>query len=211
MKIEWIDVSIPIDGSMTLWPGDPAFTLAPVSRIAKGDNTNASAISMGTHIGTHVDAPWHFEEDGKKLHEIDTAVFFGEALLLDFPDADLITADLLGESPLPPRVLFKTRNSDYPVQGEIRNDYVALDADAAQRLVDDGVKLVGVDYLSVAPYKQEGQGTHHRLLRNNVYIVEGLRLGSLVAGTYRFIALPLPLVGADGAPCRAFVGSEERV
>ena len=98
MKMEWIDVSIPLDGSITLWPGDPRFTLAPVSRIAKGDSSNASALSMGSHIGTHVDAPWHFEEDGKRLHEIDTAVFFGEALLLDFQKADAITADLLGDA-----------------------------------------------------------------------------------------------------------------
>jgi len=81
--------------------------------------------------------------------------------------------------------------------------------DAAQRLVEDGVRLVGVDYLSVAPFKEPGGVTHHRLLENEVLVVEGLRLGACTAGTYPFVVLPLPLAGADGAPCRAFLGVEK--
>jgi len=209
MRIEWIDVSIPLSATTTVWPGDAPFSLAPVARIAEGDSKNLSSLSLGAHTGTHVDAPWHFEEDGKKLHEMDTSVFFGEAMVLDLPDVDVISADDLGPGPLPARVLFKTRNSDYPVDAAFRKDYVGLDGGAAQRLVDDGVRLVGVDYLSVAPFKQEGQVTHHRLLRNEVCVVEGLRLAGLAAGVSKFVVLPLALVGADGAPCRAFVGIED--
>jgi arylformamidase len=208
LSIRWVDVSIPLRNGLVVWPGDPDFELTPHKRIAQGGSSNVSTLRMSTHAGTHVDAPWHYEEDGKRLHEIDTSVFFGEALLIDLPDVDRITADSLGHTPLPPRVLFKTRNSQFPADTPFRKDYVALESDAAQRLVEEGVRLVGVDYLSVAPYKQEGQDTHHILLRSGVFIVEGLLLGGLPAGLCRFTAMPLPLVDADGAPCRAFVGLE---
>jgi arylformamidase len=202
-------VTIPILEGVTVWPGDPIYAFAPHKRIAEGGSSNVSLISMSTHTGTHIDAPWHFEDDGKRLHELDTSLFFGEALLIELPGVEQITAESLGHTPLPPRVIFKTRNSDFPVNGPFRKDYAALAGDAALRLVEEGVRLVGVDYLSVAPYKQEGQDTHHILLRNEVVVVEGLVLKGLPAGTCRFTVLPLPLVEADGSPCRAFVGLEE--
>lgn len=209
MSIRWIDVSIPMRPGMTVWPGDVEFRYEPTSRIADGAGANVSSITLSTHTGTHVDAPWHFEDDGKRLHEVDTAVFFGEARVLDLTEADRVTADALGREPLPPRVLLKTRNSLYPVDGPFRTDYVAVEEDAAARMVDEGVRLVGVDYLSVAPYKQAGQETHHLLLRAGVFIVEGLVLKDIPAGPCQFTVLPLPLVDADGAPCRAFVGRED--
>jgi arylformamidase len=209
VSFRWVDVSIPLREGATVWPGDEPYRLKPQYRIADGKGSNVSSISMTTHAGTHVDAPWHFEDNGKRLHELDTDVFFGEALLMDLTHVDRITADSLGNAPLPPRVLFKTRNSEFPVNGPFRKDYVAVDVDAAKRLVEEGVRLVGVDYLSVAPYKQEGQDTHHILLRNDVLVVEGLVLRDMPAGIHRFTVLPLPLADADGSPCRAFVGLEE--
>ncbi|MBX7259568.1 MAG: cyclase family protein [Candidatus Hydrogenedentes bacterium] len=209
MAIRWTDVTIPMRDGMTVWPGDPAFVFSPLSRIAEGASCNVSALAMSTHTGTHVDAPWHFEDNGARLDQVDTSIFFGEALLLDVPHADLIREEHLGEAPLPPRVLIKTRNSEYPPNAPFQKDYVALAPDAAQRLVDDRVRLVGVDYLSVAPFKQPGQDTHHILLRNNVFVVEGLVLSPFVTRTYQFVVLPLPLIGADGSPCRAFIGEEE--
>lgn len=206
--VHWVDVSIPLWEGMTMWPGDPAFEFAPQRRIAQNAGANVSRVSLSTHTGTHVDAPWHFEEDGQRLDEVDTSLFFGEALVLELLQGQHIRAEHLPQTTLPRRVLFKTRNSDYPADTPFRSDYIALAADAAQRLVEDGVKLVGVDYLSVAPYKQPGQETHHRLLRNNVLIVEGLRLRNIPPGVCQFVVLPLPLQGADGAPCRAFVGLE---
>lgn len=205
MEARWRDVSIPMHPGMTVWPGDQPFTLRPASRIASGDECNVSIITLSTHTGTHVDAPWHFEEDGARLDAIGTDLFFGDALLIECMDTDLVRAGHLPEAPLPPRVLFKTRNAQHDPADPFHEDYVALSEDAAQRLADDGVRLVGVDYLSVAPYKQPGQGTHHILLQNGVLIVEGLRLGGIAPGTYPFTVLPLPLRGADGAPCRAFL------
>lgn len=209
MPMQWIDVTIPLHPGMTVWPGDPPFQLTPKNRIAQGDGNNTSLLTLSTHTGTHVDAPWHFEEDGKRLDEVDTAVFFGDALVLDLPEVKVVTAADLPEEPLPDRVLFKTANSDYPADAPFNAEYAALDASVAQRLADDGVVLVGVDALSVAPRKQPGQVTHHVLLHKGVVVVEGLRLQRIAPGMHPFVVLPLALRGADGAPCRAFVGVDE--
>lgn len=205
MSTYWHDVSIPIHAGTTVWPGDDPVRFEPASRIAEGASCNTSSVTVPSHCGTHCDAPWHFEDGGKFLHEVDPQVFFGEALVIGIPDKDLIHAGDLGEAPLPPRVLLKTRNSAYPVNGPFNTAFTAVAPDAAQRMVDEGVRLIGVDYLSVAPYKDSGP-THHILLQNEVFIVEGLCLGEVPPGTWPFTVLPMPLQHADGAPCRAFVG-----
>ena len=209
MAIRWHDATIPMQEGMTVWPGDPPFEFKPVCRIRNGDGCNTSRIALSTHVGTHVDAPWHFQENGKRLHEVDTTLFFGEALLIEIPGVDLIHAADLGPAALPRRVIIKTRNAEYPVNAPFQKDYVALDEDAAQRLADERVRLVGIDYLSVAPFKQNGQATHHILLENEIMVVEGLCLKGLPTGPCWFNMLPLALVEADGAPCRAFVGYQE--
>jgi arylformamidase len=206
--MHWKDVSIPMHAGMTVWPGDVEFAFEASSRIIEGAECNVSHVTMSTHTGTHVDAPWHFEDNGKRLDEVDFQVFFGEALLIDVGDVNIVRAADLGPDPLPPRVLLKSKNSAYPAEKPFLTDFVAVDIDAAERMVAEGVKLVGVDYLSVAPHKQPGQPTHHILLENDVFIVEGLRLQELDSGTYSFTVLPLPLQGADGAPCRAFIQVE---
>ena len=210
MAIRWHDVTIPMYAGMTVWPGDPPFEFSALKRMAQGDSSNTSRVAFCTHTGTHVDAPWHFEETAERVDEMDASLFFGEALLVEVADANVVTDADLGEGPLPPRLLIRTRNSRFPVDAPFQEAYVALDGDAAQRLVDEGVRLVGVDYLSVAPFKQEGQVTHRTLLSNRVLVVEGLRLNDFPAGVYQFTVLPLPIIGADGAPCRAFIGQEEK-
>ena len=205
MNVRWHDVSIPIHDGTTVWPGDDPVRLVASSRIAEGASCNTSTITLPTHTGTHCDAPWHFEEGGRKLHEIDPEVYFGEATVIHLPDVNRIEAEHLGAAPLPRRVLFKTKNSDYPVNGLFNTAFVAIAPEAARRLVDEGVRLVGIDYLSIAPYKNSGP-THHILLENDVFVVEGLCLRDVPAGTYPFVVLPMPIHDADGAPCRAFVG-----
>ena len=207
MSIRWHDVSIPLRPGMTVWPGDPPVSFDALNRIKEGANCNTSLLTLATHTGTHCDAPWHFEDHGKRLDEVDTSLFFGDALVVELPDVDLVKAEHLRDDAYPPRVLFKTRNAQYPAGAPFRNDFVALDESAAQRLVDDGVRLVGVDYLSVAPKGQSGP-THHVLLQNDVFVVEGLRLEAIPGGMHPFVVLPLSLEDADGAPCRAFVGLE---
>ena len=203
--MHWRDVSIPMRPGMTVWPGDVPFQFSPDARIAQGAKCNTSVLTLSTHTGTHCDAPWHFEDQGKRLDEIDTDLFFGDALVIEIPEDDCIREEHLGCGRLPARVLFKTKNSACPVEAPFNTSYVAIDAPAAERLVADGVRLVGVDYLSVAPYKQPGQDTHHILLQNEIFAVEGLRLKEVPAGVHPFVVLPMPVTGADGAPCRAFV------
>lgn len=205
MAIQWHDVTIPMRPGMTVWPGDPEFEFEAASRIQAGASCNTSLLRLSTHTGTHCDAPWHFEEGGKRLHEVDSALFFGPALLIEWPERRSIRADDLPGGPLPPRVLFKTPNSERSTDGPFFADFVALEEDAAQRLVELGVRLVGIDYLSVAPKGQSGP-THHALLQREVFVVEGLRLAGMPPGLHEFIVLPMPLVDADGAPCRAFLG-----
>lgn len=210
MTIRWHDVTIPLREGMAVWPGDPPFRFQAVERITAGASCNTSRLDIATHCGTHIDAPWHFEEEGARLDGVDTSLFFGEAQLIETDSPGEIQASDLGAAPLHPRLLIKTRNSGMPDDGVFRTDYAALSAGAAQRLVDEGVRLVGVDYLSVAPYHQSGQATHHILLSHGIPAVEGLRLKGFPPGSYWCTILPLALMNADGAPCRVFLGLEEK-
>ena len=204
MQYQWRDISMPLHGKVPVWPGDPNFLFEPASRMSEGASCNTSKITMSSHTGTHCDAPWHFIESGKRLDEVDPALFIGEALVIELPDVDIIRAADLPEAPLPARVLFKTRNSDIPADADFVRTFVALDEEAAERLVADGVKLVGIDYLSIAPFGN-GAPVPRILLGAGVFVVEGLRLADVAPGVYDFIVLPLPVAGADGAPCRAFI------
>lgn len=204
MERHWHDVSIPLRLGMSVWPGDPEFTFEPCSRIAEGASCNTSRMTLGTHTGTHCDAPWHFVASGKTLEQLDSSLYFGKALVVELNGTDHICAADLPEAPLPDRVLFKTRNSDLPVDGAFDPAFIALAEDTAERLVKDGVRLVGIDYLSIAPKGKSGP-VHRILLGAGVLVVEGLRLAGIAPGLHEFVVLPLPVVGADGAPCRAFL------
>jgi arylformamidase len=205
LNICWHDVSIPIHAGTTVWPGDDPVRVEAASRIASGASCNTSTLTLPSHTGTHCDAPWHFEDGGKQLHEVDSQLFFGEATVMDLRGCDRIHADDLGSATLPPRLLLKTDNGSHPINGPFNTKFVAVAPDAAERMVAEGVKLVGIDYLSIAPYKDSGP-THHILLQNDIFVVEGLCLADVVGGVYPFTVLPMPLHGLDGAPCRAFIG-----
>lgn len=208
MSFRWIDVSIPLRGGMAVWPGDPPYRLTPLNRVSAGGDCNTSKLEMCVHCGTHVDAPWHYEEDGPCVDGIDPRLFFGPALVVDLPDVARIGVQDIPDAHVPERVLFRTRNSTRAVDAPFFKDYVAVGAEAAVRLGQVGCRLVGVDYLSVAPFDQPGDETHHRLLDRGIVVVEGLRLAEIPAGMCEFVVLPLQLIGADGSPCRAFVGLE---
>jgi len=204
MNREWIDVTIPMRPGMTVWPGDNEFHFDPVKRTSEGAPYNLSKLSLSAHTGTHCDAPWHFLNDGKKLDELDSSVFFGNALLLDFRGAGSIHAADLPRTPLPRRVLFRTRNSDIPDGAPFDAGFVGLEADAAARIVADGVRMVGFDGPSVGSHHCVAEA-HLILLGAEVFLVENLRLAQCDAGEYECVVLPMRLTGADGAPCRAFV------
>lgn len=192
---------------MPVWPGSAGVRLVPVKRMATGDAKNSSRLECDVHAGTHVDAPWHFLEQGGTAEQLPLDVMIGEAFVSYLPEADIVTAETLALLTLPAgttRLLLRTRNSELWERGvtEFRKDSVALTGDAAQWLVDRGIRLIGMDYLSVHRYGDNAP-THQILLRAGLIIVEGLNLAGVAPGKYELICLPLRLDGADGAPARA--------
>jgi arylformamidase len=203
------DITLTISPDLPTWPGDPGVKLERVEKIEDGSNANVSRVDMGVHTGTHVDAPFHFLQDGTTVDKLNLSLLTGRAYVLHLPDVEVITAAVLEEAQIPPRtrrVLFKTRNSDLWVNGEpgFQTDFVGVSEDGAEYLVRRGVKLVGVDYLSVAPFKNS-RPTHEKLLEAGVVIVEGLNLSEVSQGRYTIYCLPLKLANSDGAPARVIL------
>jgi arylformamidase len=205
------DVSLTISQDLPTWPGDPIISLNRFSKMEEGAPCNVTQISACVHIGTHVDAPYHFlGGDSQTVDQLPLNLLTGRSYVLHLPDeVNLITAEVLESAGVPPRtrrLLFKTRNSAYwsgAVKG-FQKDFVALSADGAQFIVDHGVRLVGVDYLSVAPFT-EPEPTHQILLQAGVVVIEGLNLSEVSQGRYALYCLPLKILGADGAPARAIL------
>lgn len=202
------DVTLAIAPGMALWPGDPPVAVDPVTRVAAGGPSNVSALHLGTHTGTHVDPPFHFLPGGATVDQLPLEVLVGPAVVVAIPRSagTIEPADLVGSGLRPDdtRVLFKTGNSlawGHPGAPAPR-EYVALSAAAAGWLVDRGVRLVGVDGLSVEAADAPGNPVHHRLLSAGVVVVEGLALAAVPAGRYQLICLPLKIAGGDGAPAR---------
>lgn len=206
MKI--YDVSLTISPQLPVWPGDPPIELDQVESMDNGAHANVSRLSAGVHIGTHVDAPHHFLNDGRTVEQMSLEVLTGPCYVVQLPDGvDAITAEVLEGVPLPSatiRVLFGTSNSRFWSRGETRfqEDFVAVTEDGAEWLVEHGTQLVGVDYLSVAPYG-DSVPTHTKLLKAGIVVVEGLDLSAVPRGFYELYCLPLKLLGSDGAPARA--------
>lgn len=200
--MEIYDITRPVHPGMTFWPGDKKMALELVQSVAGGDGCNLTAIHMGMHTGTHVDAPLHFVEDGKSIPETDLDRFIGWVEVLDLRGLPVITeADLRSRDITADAVFFRTDNSDFP-EGEFREDFVALAPPAADYLVAKGVRTVGIDYLSIGAYGDTA-ATHHILLQSEVAVVEGLMLKDVPEGRYFFAALPLKVEGAEGSPVRA--------
>lgn len=199
------DITLPLSSHLPVYPGDPPFELHATHRIAGGDDYNVSRVSLGTHAGTHVDAPFHFEPGGATIDQLPLEILMGPALVVDMGERDRIDAAALTalEGRDVVRVLFKTRTSGRLRGGDFPRDYVALTPEAAAQLVAHGLKLVGIDSPSVEPFGSKDYAVHHALLRAGIVIVEGLDLSTIAAGEYDFTCLPLLVSGADGAPARA--------
>jgi arylformamidase len=200
------DISVPIRSGGLVYPGNPEIDITLQQAVSKGASANVSLIKFGSHTGTHADASRHFFDDGQPVDEIPLDRLIGPALLVRFDDklravgaADLREHDLRGHR----RVLLRTRNSALLSQKEFVTDYTYLAPDGAQYLVDNGVELVGIDYLSIEQFHSGHHKSHRTLLGHSVVIVEGLDLSLPPAGEYEFICLPLRIEGCDGAPARA--------
>ncbi len=203
----YYDISLPIAPTMPTWPGDAPIVVDHTSRIGQGGSSNVSRLGMSSHTLTHVDPPGHFIDRGLTVDRLPLEVLIGPAVVVEpHPEKNLITATDLGQLGLrdAERVLIKTRNSYLWAGGpyEFQPDYVSLSKDAATWLVSRGVKLVGVDYLSVEAYEAREHPVHHTLLGNGVVVVEGLNLTQVPEGRYQLICLPLKIQSGDGAPAR---------
>lgn len=202
------DISVGISPDLPVWPGDPPVKLERLKDVAKGDDSTVTHLSFGAHVGTHVDAPLHFLEGGDTVDHLPLRLLTGRAYVVDMGKAETIDEAALQRVNLPPRtrrVLFKTRNSElWGKENRFVETYVSLTPGGVNWLVKKGVQLVGVDYLSVAPFK-DTVPTHRALLSAKVIILEGLDLREVSQGRYTLYCLPLKLVGAEGAPARAIL------
>lgn len=211
------DISVAIaPGETPTYPGDPGIEVGAWSSIARGDHANVSVLHFGAHTGTHIDAPSHFIEGAPGISSLPLDALVGEARVVEIP-AD---ADAVDESHVRPesiqgatRVLFKTRNSAFweDPRGQFREDFAYIEPAAARALVAAGVRLVGIDYLSVEKFSSEEFETHLALLSAGVVIVEGLDLRAVGSGLYELCCLPLKLAAGsgDGAPARAVLRTHD--
>jgi len=200
--MEILDVSIPIRTRMPIYPANAGVALRRIDAIADGAVANVSAVDLGAHTGTHVDAPNHFLDGAGGVDTVALAPLIGPAVVVDATAVDkTLDAAAVAAAGVPAgaeRVLFKTRNSQLWEQDEFSEDFVSFDTSGARALLDAGVRLVGIDYLSIGD-----PGAHRALLGADVAVVEGLDLRAAEPGPYQLVCLPLKLVGSDGGPARA--------
>jgi arylformamidase len=200
----FLDVSVPLKTGMPTFPGNPDFELHAVKRIAEGGSSNVSRLVLGTHTGTHVDAPRHFFDNAATVDALALDLLIGRARVVEITKRGGITREDLAAANLREdlRVLLKTPNSAFWNEPAFRQDFTYLDESAASYLVEQGVKVIGIDYLSVEQFKKPGAPAHRALLSRNAIIIEGLNLSDAAPGMYEMYCLPLPVTGGDGAPAR---------
>lgn len=200
------DISMPISMAIQRWPGSP-----PV--ILEGKQVGSSyttMLSMGLHTSTHIDFPYHFIPQGKRQDDYTLDRFIGMTRVIEIESSTTIRVrDLVNKKiNQVDKILFKTRNSKLWGENDFSTDFVGLDNDAAQYLVDCGVKLVGIDYLSIQPYDAVDDSVHNILLNNDVLILEGINLCNIEAGNYHLYCCPLNIVGVEASPVRALLISQ---
>jgi arylformamidase len=199
-----IDVSVPLDAELPTYPHNTPFSLEPLKRIARGDSSNVSTLHMSAHTGTHVDAPRHFFDAGAGTESLALELLMGRARVIEIDSRAGIAAEDLAPIDLSDdiRVLIKTHNSRLWGSPEFHEDYVGVTDSGAKHLVEHGIKVVGVDYLSVEKFHTPGAPAHHVLLGAGTIVIEGLNLRDVEPGVYEMFCLPLRIVGSDGAPAR---------
>lgn len=204
------DVTMPITEGMITYPGNPTTRVDPHSSLEDGEDANVTKLTFGSHTGTHVDAAHHFIEGGQTVDELPLDLLIGPARVYVLPDdVSAIGADALraagvqGEE----RVLLKTRNSALLGRDEFEEDFAHLTGDGAEYLLEQGVRLVAIDYLSIEAFDADEPAAHRTLLEREVIVLEGVDLRRVDAGRYELICLPLKVAGIDGSPARVVLRS----
>ncbi|MEM7480881.1 MAG: cyclase family protein [Acidobacteriota bacterium] len=204
-----IDISVPLDAGLPLWPGSPGYRISSLAALGCDSDANVSLLAMDLHTGTHIDAPRHFLADGATVEEIALETLVGRAWVAEVPTQGDIGPTELDALSLPPgieRLLLRTPNSalwsEHP--GEFRKDFAALSLAGAHWIVERGIRLFGIDYLSVQRFA-DGPETHRVLLRAGVVLLESVNLSAVKPGPYDLTCLPLSLIGTEAAPARAIL------
>ncbi len=208
------DITLSVSNALPVWPGDPAINFYRVADVHNGDVCTLSRLECGSHISTHLDAPVHFVKGGRTVDQLDLTVLMGPCIVAYVPEADVIDAALLDTLSIPAgttRLLFRTRNSEIWTGDDsstFHTDYVGIDPSGAEWIVGRGIQLVGIDYMSIAPFS-DTIAPHKILLGAGVIAIENLNLNGIEPGEYQLICLPLKLKDGDGAPVRALlIGGE---
>ena len=205
------DVSVPLRPGMVTYAGEPGPELIYHSLLSRGDSANVSSLSLGSHTGTHVDAPHHFIDGRATVESFAAEDLIGPVYVVAHAGVDHIGASDIESFGLPAnarRVLFKTSNGRFWDDDDFHDDFIGLAEDAGRWLVKSGVRLVGIDYLSIERFRSPGHPVHLELLDAGVVIVEGLDLRAVAPGRYTMCCAPLKVVGAEGAPARVFLWDE---
>jgi len=199
-----IDISLDISNDTASFPGDPKVEVKRIFDIKKGDIATVSKLSLSSHTATHIDAPAHFIKDGLTVDKLPLEHLVGKVKVFEVPEENEITRSFLEKKHIEKEkaIFFKTKNSQYIRLNKFYEKYVSLSLDAADYLIEKGVKVVGIDYLSIEEFGSEDYSVHKSLLSNGIIIIEGLNLLDVSEGEYEFIALPLRIKGCDGAPAR---------
>jgi len=208
MAKKWIDISVSLHSGMVHWPDNPPVKIERLKDMNRGAVCNVSVMSLGAHTGTHMDAPLHFLKNGKSLDKLPLEATIGPARVVEIKDREMVRPDELRAHNLRSgeRILFKTRNSSRCWKTDaFIEDFVYISREAAQYLVDRGIRTIGVDYLSVGGFHRDGLETHRILLGAEVWIIEGINLSKVKPNNYELVCLPLKVLGNDSAPARALL------
>ncbi|MGA8942195.1 MAG: arylformamidase [Thermoactinomyces sp.] len=203
--MNWIDISMPLYDQMPVWPGDVPFSYRRTWTKTESGAANVGEIHMSTHAGTHIDAPFHFDEFGQKVHELDLDVYTGKVQVVHLAEREKITAGDLGRIDFAGVNRLLIRTDSWTNRSRFPGKFCCLDKNCATFLQEKGIQLVGLDVPSVDPVDSKELPAHHALLNAGIHILESVVLDKVEEGVYEMIALPLAIVDGDASPVRAVI------
>lgn len=200
---QWIDISQPLEEGVPVWPGDTPFSYRLTWTKEASGSVNVGQVTMSTHTGTHIDAPYHFDEKGQRVGELALDVYVGPARVLVREGMERIGPEFFSDRDIADGERILIRTGAWRDRSRFPETIPVIDPALAPWLKKRGVRLLGLDLPSVDPLDSKDLPAHHALASHGIYLLEGLVLDHVQAGTYELVALPLPLIQADGSPVRA--------
>lgn len=199
----WIDISQRLEEGVPVWPGDTPFSYRLTWSKEESGSVNVGQITMSTHTGTHIDAPFHFDEEGKRVIDLDLDLYIGRARVIHLPDPKQIGIEELQSENLEGVTRLLIRTETWTDRSAFPGAIPPVAPELAPYLAEKGVRLLGLDLPSVDPLDSKELPAHHALSSHGIHILEGIVLDGVDPGDYQLAALPLPLAQADGSPVRA--------